>query len=338
MATRHAQTPLDRILELDGRRRSLLQEREALQARRNQLTAQIGKADPSARQRLIDDTRSMSTRIGELEREGKEVEAELDAMLLQMPNVPDPSVVIGADEHDNVEVRRWGQPREFTFTPKPHWEIGEALGIVDFERGAAISGSRFEALIGDGATLSRGLASLMLDLHIQEHGYTEVSPPYLVKPEAMVGTGQLPKFGEEAYLVESDDLYLIPTAEVPVTNLHRGEILPPGVLPIKYVAYSACFRREAGAAGRDTRGLIRRHQFHKVEMVKFTEPEHSLEELESMVGDAEAVLQRLGLAYRVMLLCTGDMGFTSRKTYDLEVWMPGLERFVEISSCSSCWD
>ncbi|MEA2642803.1 MAG: seryl-tRNA synthetase [Chloroflexota bacterium] len=338
MANRHTETPLDRILELDSLRRELLQEREALQAQRNQLSSQIGKADPATRQSLIDQTRGMSARISELEPQVKEIEGELDALLLQMPNVPDPSVVVGANESDNLEVRRWGTKRQFDFTPKPHWELGEALGIVDFERGANLAGSRFEALIGDGATLSRALANLMLEIHLGEHGYTEVSPPYLVKPEVMVGTGQLPKFGDDAYQIESDELYLIPTAEVPVTNLHRGEILPPDVLPIKYVAYSACFRREAGAAGRDTRGLIRRHQFHKVEMVKFAEPEQALDELESMVRDAESILQALELPYRVMLLCTGDMGFTSRKTYDLEVWMPGLDRYVEISSCSTCGD
>jgi seryl-tRNA synthetase len=339
LANRQIAAPLDQLLELDVRRRTMLQEIESLRAQRNQRSAKIsGAKDPAERQSLIDETKGMSARISELEPEIKTIEDALDELLLEIPNVPDPSVPVGADAEENVEVRRWGQPASFSFEPKPHWELGEALGIIDFERGAKISGSRFQALMGEGAALSRGLISLMLDIHIREHGYTEVAPPYLVKPEAMFGTGQLPKFGEEAYHLEADDLYLIPTAEVPVTNLHRGEILAGSALPLHYCAYSACFRREAGAAGRDTRGLIRVHQFDKVEMVKLCEPERSLDELEAMVANAESVLQRLGLAYRVMLLCTGDMGFISAKTYDLEVWMPGQNRFVEISSCSTCAD
>jgi len=339
MANRRAEAPIDRILELDGQRRGILLEIENLRAQRNQRSAKIaGAKDPAERQQLIDETRQMSARISELEPEMREIDVELDRLLLEVPNIPDPSVPVGADAEENVEIRRWGEIPTFDFEPRPHWEIGESLGIIDFERGAKLAGSRFQALVGDGAALSRALASLMLDLHIREHGYTEVSPPYLVKPEVMQGTGQLPKFGEDAYHLEADDLYLIPTAEVPVTNLHREEILDAGTIPIRYTAYSACFRREAGAAGRDTRGLIRVHQFDKVEMVKFTEPDKSLDELESMVSDAEAVLQRLGLPYRIMLLCTGDMGFTARKTYDLEVWMPGQNRYVEISSCSTCGD
>ena len=339
LANRHSDAPLDRLLELDGQRRAGLQELESLRAQRNQRSAKIaGAKDPAERQQLIDETKGMSARISELEPEMKRLEAELDGLLLEVPNIPDSSVPVGTDAEENVEVRRWGDIPSFGFEPKPHWELGERLGLIDFERGAKIAGSRFQALVGSGAALSRALTALMLDMHISEHGYTEIAPPYLVKPEAMFGTGQLPKFGEDAYHLEADDLYLIPTAEVPVTNLHRGEILEPGSLPVHYCAYSACFRREAGAAGRDTRGLIRVHQFDKVEMVKLTEPGKSLDELEGMVSDAEAVLQRLGLSYRVMLLCTGDMGFTSRKTYDLEVWMPGQNRFVEISSCSTCGD
>lgn len=338
IANRHADAPLDRILELDVRRREVLRELEALRSERNQRSARIGAAAPTERQQLIEQTRTMSTRIAELEPIARDVDTELDALLLQVPNIPDESVPVGVDAEDNVEVRQWGRRQLFDFTPRPHWELGEQLGIVDFERGAKIAGARFEALVGHGAALARALATLMLDMHLWEHGYTEIAPPYLVKPEAMLGTGQLPKFGEEAYFLERDDLYLIPTAEVPVTNFHRGEILEVERLPIRYCAYSACFRREAGAAGRDTRGLIRRHQFEKVEMVKLTAPEESLTELESMVVDAEAVLQRLGLAYRVVVLCTGDMGFTSRKTYDIEVWMAGQRRYVEISSCSDCGD
>jgi len=338
MENRHAETPLDRIVELDARRRETLQELESLRAERNQRSARIGAAAADERQRLIEETRAMSARIGELEPLARDIDDELEDLLLQMPNLPDTSVPIGMDAEDNVEVRQWGERRSFGFRARPHWELGEGLGIVDFERGAKLAGARFEALVGHGAALSRALATFMLDLHIWEHGYTEIAPPLLVKPEVMLGTGQLPKFGDEAYFLERDDLYLIPTAEVPVTNFHRDEILEGDRLPIRYTAHSACFRREAGAAGRDTRGLIRRHQFEKVEMVKLTAPDDSLSELESMVVDAEAVLQRLDLAYRVVLLCTGDMGFTSRKTYDLEVWMAGEERYVEISSCSDCGD
>jgi seryl-tRNA synthetase len=337
--SRHGSSPLDRVLELDRTRRTNLAELESLKTRKNQLGSLIGRAkDAAERQPLIDENKSIAPRISELEGIVREVEAELEGLLLELPNLPDPSVPQGADADDNVEVRRWGTPPAFSFTPAPHWEIGERLGIIDFERGVKLSGSRFQALMGHGASLSRAISTLMLDLHVREHGYTEVAPPFLVKPTAMLGTGQLPKFGEDAYYLERDDLYLIPTAEVPVTNLHAGEILDPGTLPVWYTAYSSCFRREAGAAGRDTRGLIRVHQFDKVEMVKLSEPESSLDELELMVANAEAVLQRLGLSYRVMLLCTGDMGFTSRKTYDLEVWMPGQDRFVEISSCSTCGD
>jgi len=339
LRNRRSDAPLDRVLELDARRRAELQEVETLRAERNQITSRIAAAkDPAERQGLITQNKAVSARIGELEPEVRQIDAELEALLLEIPNIPDPSVPTGADADENVEVRRWGEIPTFDFEPQPHWTIGEQLGIIDFERGAKIAGSRFQALVGEGAALSRALISLMLDLHVREHGYTEVAPPYLVKPESMLGTGQLPKFGEEAYHLEADDLYLIPTAEVPVTNLHREEILDGTLLPIRYCAYSACFRREAGAAGRDTRGLIRVHQFDKVEMVKISPPESALDELEGMVADAEAVLQRLGLSYRVVLLCTGDMGFTSRKTYDLEVWMPGQARFVEISSCSTCGD
>jgi seryl-tRNA synthetase len=339
MRDRHTSTPLEQIVEVDAQRRAALKELEALRGERNQRSSRIGVTkEPALRQQLIDQTRGMSARIGELEPEVKALDEQLEALLLQMPNLPDPSVPVGVDASENVEVRRWGEPRAFGFTPLPHWDVGERLGIIDFERGARLAGSRFSALMGPGAALSRALISLMLELHTREHGYTEVAPPYLVKPEALYGTGQLPKFQEDLYRVANDDLYLIPTAEVPVTNLHREEILEPGRLPLRYCAHTPCFRREAGAAGRDTRGLIRVHQFDKVEMVKLTSPEDSPAELESMVQNAEAVLQRLGLPYRVIELCTGDLGFSARKTYDLEVWMPGQDRFVEISSCSTCGD
>jgi len=339
MAARRAETPLDRILEADARRRELLKELETLRGERNQRSTRIGGTkDPAERQTLIDETRGMSARIGAIEPLLKELEVELEGLLLQLPNLPDPSVPVGADESENVEIRRWGEPRSFDFAPLPHWDLGERLGIIDFERGARLAGSRFSVLVGQGAALSRALIALMLDMHTREHGYTEIAPPYLAKPEILYGTGQLPKFEDDLYRLDNGELYLIPTAEVPVTNLHREEILEPGVLPLHYCAHTPCFRREAGAAGRDTRGLIRVHQFDKVEMVKLTAPEESLNALEAMLVNAESVLQRLGLAYRVIALCTGDLGFSARKTYDLEVWMPGQDRYVEISSCSTCGD
>ena len=339
LAARGAEDLLEPILALDANRRSLLQEVEGLRAQRNQRSAGIGATrDANQRQRLIDETRLMSARIGEIDPEVRRVESDLEARLYELPNLPDATVPVGPDESANVEVRQWGAIPGYDFEPRPHWEIGEQLGIIDFERGARLGGSRFHALVGDGAALSRALIAFMLDLHVHEHGYLEVAPPYLVKPEIMLGTGQLPKFAEEAYFLERDDLYLIPTAEVPLTNLHRGEILDGATLPLRYSAHTPCFRREAGAAGRDTRGLIRVHQFDKVEMVVISQPERALDELEQMVSHAEAVLQRLGLAYRVVLLCSGDMGFSAAKTYDLEVWMPGQGRYVEISSCSTCAD
>lgn len=339
MANRSVEPPIDEILELDRGRRQALQGIESFRAQRNQLGGQIGRtADPADRQRLVDRTRDLSARIGELEPVVKEADERLEALLLQIPNLPDASVPVGRDETENVEVRRWGEPREFDFRIRPHWDLGEELGILDSERGAKLAGSRFHVLAGQGAALSRALASFMVDLHVREHGYIEIAPPYLVKPEIMVGTGQLPKFADEAYWLERDDLYLIPTAEVPVTNLHRGEILDSEALPIRYCAFTPCFRREAGAAGRDTRGLIRAHQFDKVEMVKLVRPADSWAELELMVQDAGDVLERLGLPYRVIVLCTGDLGFAMAKTYDLEVWMPGQGRYVEISSCSMAGD
>ena len=339
MANRRAAPPIDAILELDRERRAALQEIESLRSRRNQLSGEIGQAAASGeRQRLIDETRHLSERLGELEPAVRDADERLDALLLQVPNLPDASVPVGRDESGNVETRRWGEPRAFDFEIRPHWDLGERLGILDSERGAKLAGSRFHVLTGQGAALSRALAAFMLDLHVYEHGYTEIAPPYLVKPEIMVGTGQLPKFADEAYWLERDDLYLIPTAEVPLTNLHRGEILEPDALPIRYCAFTACFRREAGAAGRDTRGLIRAHQFDKVEMVKLVRPEDASAELEAMVQDAGDVLEQLGLAYRVIVLCTGDLGFAMAKTYDLEVWMPGQDRYVEISSCSMAAD
>lgn len=342
LADRHTTAPIDEILHLDADRRQLMTEAETLRARRNVVSQQIGQTKQRPPE-LIAEMRDVGASIKSLEARIAEVEAELDQLVLYLPNLPDPTTPVGASADENVEVRHWGTVVQFSFPPKPHWEIGENLGGISFSEGSKISGPRSWVLKGDIARLNRALISFMLDLHTGSHGYTEVYTPYLVRRDCMVGTGQLPKFADEAYAVASDDLYLIPTAEVPVTNLYREEILDGGQLPIRNVAYSSCFRREAGAAGRDTRGLIRVHQFEKVEMVKVVRPEDSPRELEALVGNAEVVLQKLGLPYRVVLLCTGDLGFAAAKTYDLEVWMPaqtregdaeGSGRWVEISSCS----
>ncbi|HEX2987375.1 MAG TPA: serine--tRNA ligase [Chloroflexota bacterium] len=336
---RHESAPVEEVLELDVRRRQLLQQLESMRAEQNRASAEVAKAkDKSAVADRIAELRQLSQRIKEMEPTIKEIEERLGQLLLLIPNIPDDSVPEGKDDSENVVIRTWGEPRKFDFSPLPHWEIGERLGIMDFERAAKISGARFGVLKGLGAKLERALISFMLDLHTTEHGYTEVLPPYLVRRECMVGTGQLPKFEEDAYRTEPDDLFLVPTAEVPVTNLHRDEILDAAALPIYYAAYTACFRREAGSAGRDTRGLIRVHQFDKVELVKFVAPETSYDELEKLVGDAEDVLKRLGLPYHVAMMCTGDVGFTAAKKYDPEVWMPGQNKYVEISSCSCFTD
>jgi seryl-tRNA synthetase len=337
LADRHATAPIDEILTLDEERRQLLTATETLRARRNAVSQEIGrtKQKPPA---LIAEMREVGEQIKAHEQRLSAIEDELNELLLYIPNIPDPTVPVGKDERENVEVRRWGQVREFEFPPLPHWDIGERLGGMDFARAAKISGTRSWVLLGDIARLNRALVSFMLDLHVQKHGYTEVLTPYLVKRECMVGTGQFPKFADESYTVDSGELTLIPTAEVPVTNLHRDEILSADQLPIYYVAFSACFRREAGAAGRDTRGLTRVHQFDKGEMVKTVAPETSSDELESLVANAEDVLKQLEIPYRIVLLCTGDLGFSAAKTYDLEAWLPGQGRFVEISSCSNFGD
>ncbi len=282
--------------------------------------------------------RSLSDQIKELDSELKEIEERLTAILMLIPNLPDESVPVGKDETENLVIREWGEKPSFGFEPKPHWEIGERLGILDIPRATKISGSRFALLMGLGSKLERALINFMLDLHTKEHGYKEVWPPFMVNSQSMTGTGQLPKFKEDLFKIESWDYYLIPTAEVPVTNIHREEVIEEGLLPIKYVAYSPCFRAEAGSHGKDTRGIIRQHQFDKVELVKLTRPEDSDAELEGLTRDAEEVLQRLGLCYRVVCLCTGDLGFSSSKTYDLEVWMPGQNTYREISSCSNFKD
>ncbi len=327
------------VLALDEKRRELIQKVEVLKAKRNEDSAKVPQLkkqgeDVSA---LLAEMKQVADEIKELDGELNEIDSKFDELLLKIPNIPHESVPDGADDKDNQELRRWGSPTEFGFEPKAHWDIGEELGILDFAAAGKITGARFTVYRGLGARLERAIISYFLDIHT-ENGYTEILPPYMVNRASMTGTGQLPKFEEDAFKVAGTDYFLIPTAEVPVTNLHRGDILEGSELPIKYCAYSACFRSEAGSAGRDTRGLIRQHQFNKVELVKFVKPEDSYQELEKLTADAERVLQGLGLPYRVVCLSTGDLGFSSAKTYDIEVWMPSYNRYVEISSCSNFED
>ena len=337
LATRGTAPDLDAFVAADAERRRILGEAESRRQELNSLSRRVGEA--MRRGEDVADVKAKAAALGpaiqELEAQLKKTEAEIEGLLLAVPNLPHESVPLGRDSAGNPEVRRWGAPREFGFPPRPHWEVGEALRILDLERAAKIAGSRFPLLRGAGALLERSLINFMLDLHTRTHGYLEWFPPLLVNRESMVGTGQLPKFEGDQFRAAEDDLFLIPTAEVPVTNIHRGEILDGATLPRRYTAFTPCFRREAGAHGKDTRGLIRQHQFNKVELVKFVEPERSYEELESLTADAEAVLQRLGLPYRVVLLCTGDLGFSAAKTYDLEVWFPSQGVYREISSCSN---
>jgi len=335
----NTEAPIDEILQLDERRRQLVAEVEQLKAQRNAESKRIGQMPPGPeREAAITAMRQLGDRIEELDRELATVEERLQALLLEVPNLPDPDVPVGPDESGNVVVRHWGEPRTFDFPVKPHWEIAEELGLIDFARGVKIAGSRFYVLRGDLARLQRALITWMIDLHVNEHGYFEVYPPFLVRREAMIGTGNLPKFGDNLYHDEETDLWLIPTAEVPVTNLFRDEILPPGSLPIYLVAATPCFRKEKVSAGRDVRGIKRVHQFEKVEMVKFVEPDRSDEELQRLVADAEDVLRRLDLPYRVVQMCTGDLSFTAAKKFDLEVWAPGSQEWLEVSSCSNFRD
>jgi seryl-tRNA synthetase len=339
LAARNSTADLDGILALDRDRRATVSEVEALKNRRNVVSKEIGalkKAGQDAGQ-MQADMRALGDQIGAMDQKIREIEENLAQALLFIPNLPHADVPVGADATGNRVVRQHGEPKTFDFEPKPHWEIGEKLELFDFERAARMSGAGFPLFMGRGARLERALISFMLDMHTKEHGYTEISPPFVCNSASMRGTGQLPKLAEEMYAVPLDDLYLIPTAEVPVTNLYREEIIRRP-LPIYLTAYTPCFRREAGAAGKMTRGLIRVHQFDKVEMVKFVEPETSYDELESLVKNAEDVLQRLGLTYRVLLLCTGDMSFSAAKCYDIELWAPAQKAWLEVSSCSNFED
>jgi seryl-tRNA synthetase len=328
---------LDKILEIDESYRNLLRQTEELRAKHNETSKQLGlsKEKPP---KLIAEMRELGEQISSLQQQTREAKANLDSMLLELPNIPHPSVPLGGGAADNVVVRTWGKPTKFAFEPLPHWELGEKLDIIDFQRGVKLAGSRFYVLKGLGARLQRALISFMLDVQVNEHGYKEIYPPSMVKRECMVGSGNLPKFGDNLYHDEEDDFWFIPTAEVPLTNLHREEILSADSLPLNYVAYTPCFRREKMAAGTDTRGIKRGHQFDKVEIYRFTTPESSDEALEKLVADAEGICRRLDIAYRVVQLCTGDLGFAACKTYDIEMWAPGCAEWLEVSSCSNCGD
>ena len=346
MEKRHDSAPLDEILALDEQHRKLLFEVESLRSHRKQESKKYGRmktgtadtTEGTTSEGATEELANIREQIKLAEAEVQPIEERLHDLLLRVPNIPDSSVPIGKDASDNIVVRSWGEPRQFDFSPLPHWDLGEALDIIDFQRGVKLSGTRFYVLKGAGARLQRALISFMLHLHISEHGYTEIYPPYMVKQECMIGSSNLPKFADNLYHDVEDDFWFIPTAEVPLTNLHRDEVLEAGTLPLYYVAYSACFRREKMAAGKDTRGIKRGHQFDKVELYKFTEPDHSMDELEKMVRNVEEVCRRLDLTYRVVQLCTGDLGFASAKSYDIELWAPGCQEWLEVSSCSNCTD
>jgi seryl-tRNA synthetase len=340
LARRGQAVNFDQFLEIDGERRKNLQEWERLRALQKKVSDEVSKKKREKQEasELIAEMKEVSQKMKELDVIVQEKEKALQDFLLMVPNLPHSSVPVGKDAADNVEVRRWGEIPRFDFKPKPHWDIGEELGILDFKTGAKLAGARFTVYLDLGAKLERALINFMLDLHTREHGYHEVFPPFMVNRTTMTGTGQLPKFEEELFKVEGTDYFLIPTAEVPVTNIHQDEVLEEGILPLYYTAYTACFRKEAGSYGKDVRGLIRQHQFNKVELVKVTRPEDSYDELEKLTSNAEEVLKRLKLPYRVITLCTGDLGFSAAKTYDIEVWLPGQDGFKEISSCSNCED
>ena len=339
LSGRSGHFPIAEVAQKAKRRKEIIREVEALKAEKNKVSAEIAqmKREGKACDDLIKKMRDEGDKIKALDDELSEVESSLKELMYAIPNLPDESVPVGSDSDDNVEVRRWGEPTKFDFEPKAHWDIGTSLDMLNFEQAGKITGTRFTVYRNWGAKLERAIMNLMLDTHAKS-GYTEIFPPFMVNRDSMLGTGQLPKFEEDMFAVKGTNYYLIPTAEVPVTNLHRGDVLSADQLPIKYCAYTACFRAEAGSAGRDTRGLIRQHQFNKVELVKFAHPDHSFEELESLTHDAEKILQLLKIPYRVVCLCTGDLGFSSTKTYDIEVWLPSYGRYVEISSCSNFVD
>ncbi|MQF65169.1 serine--tRNA ligase [SAR202 cluster bacterium AC-409-J13_OGT_754m] len=329
--------PITQILSIDEKRRSFIAQGDILKAKRNQVSKDIGQSK-GAKQQLVEEMRKVGEEISTIDQEVKLIQEELNSLLLGLPNLPKSAVPEGLDESSNVIVKTWGDPKSFTFAPLPHWELAEKLGILDLQRGANISGSRFFVLVGKGAKLERALTNFMLEIHTSQHDYCEVQVPTLVRREIMLGSGNLPKFGDNLYHDEEDDLWLIPTSEVPLTGMHNGEILQPGVLPLKYVALTPCFRREKTAAGRDTRGIKRVHQFNKVEMYKFCIPETSENELITLVENAETICKLLELPYRVQKLCTGELGFSSSMSYDLEMWAPGCEEWLEVSSCSNCTD
>ncbi len=339
LAKRNSEMDVSEFLSLEEERLRLLRESEELRNKRNVVSEEIGKLKREKKDAdyLVKEMKIVADRIREIAETLKGIEEKTDLFLLTIPNIPSPTVPVGKDETENVEIRRWGKPRAFDFEPLNHWDIAEVLGIIDFEIGAKIAGARFSLMKGAGARLERALMNFMLDLHTSK-GYTEVFPPLLVNKQSMTGTGQLPKFEMELFRIADPELYLIPTAEVPVTNIHQGDILREEQLPLYYTAYTPCFRREAGSYGKDVRGLIRQHQFNKVELVKFSKPEDSSAEHEKLTADAEEILQKLDLPYRVIVLCTGDMGFSSAKTYDIEVWLPGQGKYREISSCSNFED
>jgi seryl-tRNA synthetase len=328
---------LDELLALDGQRRALISEVDGLRARRNEVSPQVGKLKQAGRhdeaEPLVLQMRELGERMAALEAEQDTVENRVRDLLLNIPNLPEQAVPAGGEDA-NIVMREWGEEVHHDFAPQPHWDLGERLGILDLPRGTKIAGSGFPLYMGLGARLERALINLMLDMHVREHGYTEVAPPYLVNETAALGTGHLPKYADEMYFIGEDRLYLIPTAELPVTNLHAGELMEPAALPKRYVAYTPCFRREAGSHGKDTRGILRVHQFDKVELMRFERPDASRAALDELTAHAEAVLQRLGLRYRVLLLAGGDLGFANAQTYDLEVWSPGIGRWLEVSSCS----
>ncbi|WP_055072011.1 serine--tRNA ligase [Clostridium massiliamazoniense] len=331
---------IDEVIALDEERRSILVEVESLKGKRNQVSAEIPKRKKAGEDvtEVMAEMKKIGETIKEFDAKVNEIDSKIEYIMLRIPNIPNPQVPDGETDEDNIEIKRWGEPTKFNFEPKAHWDLGTDLNILDFERAGKVAGSRFTFYKGMGARLERSIINYFLDKHTFENGYTEVLPPYMANRDSMTGTGQLPKFEEDAFKVENNGYFLIPTAEVPVTNMYKNEILSGEELPIKHVAYSACFRAEAGSAGRDTRGLVRQHQFNKVELVKFCKPEESYAELDKLVKDAESVLQGLGLPYRIVRICKGDLGFTAALKYDLEVWMPSYNRYVEISSCSNFED